>query len=139
MGSLFMERMSSLSMALDEVKEAAYACLDPGICENGQQALEIARELATAIEAFAGDCSACGPDAARPGGDQDSRYNRPNGGIDRGFVSGLPILLNTLVAEREFLDEYGTYSMPDREFRAQAEAMLRSVRAAGLGSATRTR
>ncbi|WP_319643145.1 hypothetical protein [Methanovulcanius yangii] len=46
-------------------------------------------------------------------------------------MSGLPILLNTLVAEREFLGEYGTFSMPDREFEAQVRAMLESIRPEG--------
>ncbi len=122
--------MSYLSLALDVVKEAAYACLDPGLCGSGQQALVYARDFSTVIEAFAGDCTACGPDPAMSGGVPGRRHSRPQGGIDRGYVSGLQILLNTLVAEREFLDEYGTYSMPDREFEAQVEAMLRSVRAA---------
>ena len=131
MGSSFTERMSCLALALDKVKEAAYACLDPDVCGSEQAARANARQFADIIEAFAGDSSACRPQAAPEGEGTRSHRGLPSEGAGNGYVSGLQILLNTLVAEREFLGEYGTFSMPDREFEAQVRAMLESIRPEG--------
>ena len=131
MGSSFTERMSCLTLALGRVKEAAYACLDPDVCGSEQAARANARQFADIIEAFAGDSSAWGPKAAPKGAGTRFRPVLPPEGTGNGYVSGLQILLNTLVAEREFLGEYGTFSMPDGDFEAQVRAMLESIRLVG--------